>query len=144
MFVFLTQRTHAHHTQCWKNGFFDRTSLHSLGYVCHLGHGGNACPADVRHHQLTIIDINGWHKLRVRFCKCGASGVSHEHYRQLLRMCWYPASFNRPKTAFTFDLLETYHKVTLQGKLNLYDFYHAIMQKTNNQGRSKPLVSGFE
>jgi len=91
-------------------------------------------------HQLTIIDINGWHKLQVRFCKCEASNVSHERYRQLLRMRWYPASFNRPKTAFTFDLLETYHKVTLQGKLNLYNFYHAIMQKSDNQGRSKPLV----
>ena len=56
-------------------------------------------------------------------------------------MRWYPASFNRPGTAFTFDLLETYHKVTLQGKLNLYDFYHAIMHKTDNQGRSKPIVS---
>ena len=72
------------------------------------------------------------------------SGTSREHYRQLLRMRWYPASFHRPKTAFTFDLLETYHKVTLQGKLNLYDFYHAIMHKTDNQGRSKPLVSGIE
>jgi hypothetical protein len=59
-------------------------------------------------------------------------------------MRWYPASFNRPRTVFTFDLLETYHKVTLQGKLNLYDFYHAIMHKSDNQGRSKPLVSGFK
>ena len=56
-------------------------------------------------------------------------------------MRWYPASFHRPKTAFTFDLLETYHKIALQGKLNLYDFYHAIMQKSDNQGRSKPVVS---
>jgi hypothetical protein len=59
-------------------------------------------------------------------------------------MRWYPASFNRPKTAFTFDLLETYHKVTLQGKLNLFDFYHAIMHKSDNQGRSKPMVSGLK
>jgi hypothetical protein len=59
-------------------------------------------------------------------------------------MRWFPASSIRPKTAFAFDLLDTYHKVTLQGKLNLYDFYHATMQKTDNQGRSKPLVSGFE
>ncbi|KAF9779310.1 hypothetical protein BJ322DRAFT_1113656 [Thelephora terrestris] len=32
-----------------------------------------------------------------------------------------------------------YHKVTLQGKLNLYDFYLATMQKSDNQGRSKPV-----
>ena len=141
---FFRSHSRAYHIQCWRDGFFERTSLDSLGYVHHLGHGGNACPADSPHRQLIIIDINGWHKLQVEFCKCGASNVSHEEYRQLLRMRLYPASFNRPKTAFTFDFLETYHKITLQGKLNLYDFYHAIMQKTDNQGRSKPLVRGLK
>jgi hypothetical protein len=48
----------------------------------------------------------------------------------------------RPKTVFTFDLLDTYHKISLQGKLNLYDFYNAIMQKTDNHGSSKTKVSG--
>jgi hypothetical protein len=130
-------------SECWNSGFFERTTLHSLGYVCYLGHGGNAYPTVSPHHQLTIINANGWHKLEVIFCKCGASDVSHQHYHQLLRMCWYPVSFNHPKTVFTFNLLDTYHKVTLQGKLNLYDFYHAIMQKSDNQGRFKPLVSDF-
>ena len=91
-------------------------------------------------HELLVIDVNGWHKLQVQFCTCGNSAPWHERYRQLLRMRWYPASFNRPRTAFTWDLLETYHKLTLQGKLNLYDFYFAIMQKSDNQGRSKPVV----
>lgn len=126
--------------QCWNGGFFDRASLHSIGFICHLGHGGDACPIDSKPHDILVVDVNGWHKLRVRFCTCGISTPWNERYRQLLRMGWYPASFNRPRTAFTFDLLETYHKVTLQGKLNLYDFYLAIMQKSDNQGRSKPVV----
>ena len=134
-------RLYTHHIQCWKDNFFDRISLHSLGYVFHLGHGGAACPMGSPRRQLTIIDTNGWHKVWVTFCECRVSDATQERYRQLLRECWYPASFCLPKTAFTFDLLETYHKVTLQGKLNLYDFYHAIVQKTDNQGRSKPLVS---
>ena len=134
--MFLAVCTNAHRIQCWKDGFFNRTSLYSLGYVCHLGHKGNPCPANSPHRQLTVIDVNGWHRVRVVFCKCGAGGVSHEHYRQLIRMRWYPASFNRPKTAFAFDVLETYHKVTLQGKLNLYDFYHAICQ-----GHSGPILN---
>ena len=58
-------------------------------------------------------------------------------------MRWYPASFSCPQTAFSFDLLETYHKLTLQGKINLYDFYLAIMQKSDNQGRSKTIVRGL-
>jgi hypothetical protein len=85
--------------------------------------------------------MNGWHKVRTRFCTCDTSTLWDERYRQLLRMRWYPASFKRPRTAFSFDVLETFHKLTLQGKLNLYDFNHAIMQKSDNQGRSKAVVS---
>ena len=75
----------------------------------------------------------------MRFCKCSKNGFL-ESFRQLLRVGWYPASVLRPQTVFTFDLLDTYHKISLQGKLNLYDFYHAIMQKTDNRGSSKPKV----
>lgn len=126
--------------QCWRNGFFNRESLHSLGFVCHLGHGGTTCPIYSPHHDLIVVDTNGWHKLRVIFCTCGPGASQSGRYRQLLRMHWYPASFDRPRTVFSFDLLETYHKITLQGKLNLYDFYLSIMQKSDNQGRSKPMV----
>jgi hypothetical protein len=87
--------------------------------------------------------MNGWHKVRVHFCTCDTDIPWNERYRQLLRMRWYPASFSRPRTAFSFDVLETYHKLALQGKLNLYDFYHAIMQKSDNQGRLKTMVSNM-
>jgi len=127
--------------QYWHNGFFDRTSLHSLGLVCHLGHDGDPCPVASPSRDLTIIDANGRHKVKVSFCTCNTNTLRNEHYQQLLRMRWYPASFSRPRTAFSFDVLETYHKLTLQGKLNLYDFYLTIMQKSDNQGRSKTVVS---
>lgn len=132
--------SHSRHLQSWENGFFNQVSLRSIGLVCNLGHGGAPCPMDSTPHELLIIDMNGWHKVQVRFCTCGESTPWHERYLQLLRIRWYPASFNRPRTAFSFDVLETYHKVTLQGKLNLYDFYHAIMHKLDNQGRLKPIV----
>lgn len=126
--------------QHWQNGFFDRVSLHSLGLICHLGHNGDPCSRETLSYNLTIVDLNGWHKVQVGFCACSTNTPQNEHYRQLLRMRWYPASFARPRTAFSFDLLETYHKLTLQGKLNLYDFYLAIIQKSDNQGRSKAIV----
>jgi hypothetical protein len=130
-----------HYTQHWQHGFFDRASLHSLGLTCNLGHNGNMCPGGSAPYDLSIIDTNGLHKVRVVFCSCDTDTPWGEHYRQLLRMRWYPATFKRPRTAFSFDLLETYHKLTLQGKINLYDFYLAIMQKSDNQGRSKATVS---
>ena len=133
--------THSPCTQQWENGFFNRTSLYSLGLTCNLGHNSEACPAGSSPYNLTVIDVNGFHKVRVVFCGCDTSTPWEERYRQLLRMRWYPASFSRPRTAFSFDLLETYHKLTLQGKINLFDFYLAITQKSDNQGRSKELVS---
>lgn len=85
--------------------------------------------------------MNGIHHVNVQFCTCTESVGWVENYRQLLRAGWYPASFERPKTAFTFDVLDTYHKLSLQGKLNLYDFYLSILQKTDNCGRKKVIVS---
>ena len=58
-----------------------------------------------------------------------------------MRVGWYPASFRRPKTVFTFDVLDSYHKHTLQGKVNLYDYYSSIIQKTDNCGQKRVIVS---
>lgn len=88
-----------------------------------------------------MIDDNGVHSIDVQFCTCAGDDQRVEDYRQLLRVGWYPASFQRPKTAFTFNVLDSYHKIVLQGKLNLYDFYSSILQKTDNCGRKKPVVS---
>jgi hypothetical protein len=125
----------------WQDGFFQRTSLQELGLIFYLGHQHTACPLAKSSQQILVIDMNGIHHLSVQFCACEDAPGWVDHYRQLLRMRWYPATFDRPQTAFTFDLLNTYHKLTLQGKLNLYDFYSSIVQKTDNCGRKKPIVS---
>ena len=39
-----------------------------------------------------------------------------------------------PKTAFTFDFLNTFHLVNLHLKTALYDFWLAILHKTDNPG----------
>ena len=126
--------------QEWAGGFFQRTTLTNLGMVIHMGHPHGACPApEVLKEQLFVMSLNGVHYLKVQYCGC-SQGRHLERYQQLLREAWYPASFDRPRTVFTFDLLDTYHKLTLQGKLNLYDFYFGILQKTDNCGRTKKVV----
>lgn len=127
--------------QVWKDGHFQRTSLTALGLVVQLNHGTTRCSVPLRiHDPFVVIDMNGSHHLELQYCGC-SKGSGIEKYQQLLRSAWYPASLDRPRTAFTFDLLDTYHKLTLQGKLNLYDFYRGILQKTDNCGRKKKLVS---
>ena len=128
--------------QVWSDGFHQRTSLLDLGYLYYIGHGHTPCPSpDSRFQKILIIDLSGAHYINVQFCACKESPGWIEHYRQLLRLGWYPASLDRPRTAFTFDVLDTYHKITLQGKGNLYDFYTSIMQKSDNCGRKKVIVS---
>ena len=122
-------------------GFFRRVTLESLGLIINLGHGSDSCPIFTDTETILVIDLSGHHSVCICFCKCSKSGFL-ENFRQLLRVGWYPASVLHPKTAFTFNLLDTYHKISLQGKLNLYDFYNAIMQKTNNHGGLKVKVCG--
>ncbi|KAF9782109.1 hypothetical protein BJ322DRAFT_1009547 [Thelephora terrestris] len=126
-----------HRIEAWRDGFFQRTSLLELGLCFYIGHHHTPCPSAEDSHEILITDLNGAHRISVEFCACEEAPDWVENYRQLLRIGWYPASFDRPKTAFTFDLLDTYHKLTLQGKLNLYDFYSSILQKTNNCGQKK-------
>ena len=125
--------------QSWNGGFFKNVTLESLGLVINLIHHDGICPVCPETQLIIVIDLSGYHLVRVRFCACSHSSFL-EPFRQFLRVRWYPASILRPKTVFTFDLLDTYHKLSLQGKLNLYDFYTAIMQKTDNCGHLKVKV----
>lgn len=125
----------------WRDNFYQRTSLYELGLCFYIGHQHTPCPSASSYSKILIVDLNGTHRVNAQFCACEDTLGYVEHYRQLLRTGWYPASFDRPTTAFAFDLLDTYHKLTLQGKLNLYDFYSSILQKTDNCGRIKAPVS---
>ena len=128
--------------QVWSDGFYQRTTLLELGCSFYIGHQHTPCPSPKSiFKQILVVDTNGVHYINVQFCACTKHPDWVKNYRQLLRIKWYPASFCRPKTVFTFDLLDTYHKVMLQGKLGLLDFYIAIMQKSDNCGRRKAVVS---
>ena len=127
--------------QVWSSGFFKRITLRDLDHTFYLGHEHTVCPSTKSKSQvILVIDVNGVHYINVQFCECSENAKWVEMYRQLLRVGWYPASFGKPKTAFTFGILNTYHKLTLQGKLNLYDFLLSILQKTDNCGRRKQIV----
>lgn len=107
--------------------------------IC-INHASEPCPVpEVVKESFVVMDMNGVHYLKLEYCGC-SKGRHLERFQQLLREGWYPASLDRPRTAFTFDLLDTYHKLTIQGKLNLFDFYLGILQKTDNCGGSKKVV----
>ncbi|EIN11489.1 hypothetical protein PUNSTDRAFT_63190 [Punctularia strigosozonata HHB-11173 SS5] len=118
-----------HRIERWNGRYFEDYSLNSLGYALHLCRFGDVCvnpkPA---HPDFVAFHTNGYHRLHVNFCGCGTV----LKYEQLLSVRLFPATTTEPRTAFTFDFLNTFHLLTLQGKLTLHDYYQAIIRCTDN------------
>ena len=110
-----------------------------------MGHGGSPCPAkdnNIPPYKLVVISMTGIHNIKIHWCRCSQSiGKASEHIFQLLRMRWFPASSRRPATVVTFDCLDIFHKITVQGKLTGYDFYQSLVHLTDNTDLDPPRVS---
>ena len=151
-----------HHLEKWTGQFFDPTSLNQEGFILHLGHGGEPCPADStrRGQQDTQpgssdegegegdddgILLTGWEE---RDKKClvivDISGIHQlrinwcqcktaaEPHIQLLRNRFFPASIKRPLTAFTFSLLDHFHIDTVECKTSASSFFSKLRRLTNS------------
>ena len=127
--------------QKWNGRFFEDCTLTSVGFVFQVGHHvGETCSNPTTLHNLMVFDLSGIHRLVVRYCNC----EGHPPKRvQLLRSRWFPATIHRPSTAFTFDILDFFHKLQDQNKCNPYDFYHAIIQRTDAAGLKPEIVRYF-
>ncbi|KAL1942371.1 hypothetical protein VTO73DRAFT_6435 [Trametes versicolor] len=73
--------------------------------------------------------------VQVRFYEClnVQNDLTHE-WCQLFQEGWFPATTLRLTTVFTFQLLDTFQELNLQGKTNLYDFWKSIECLTDNSG----------
>ncbi|KAH8106480.1 hypothetical protein DFH11DRAFT_1549960 [Phellopilus nigrolimitatus] len=143
-----TVRTHRrsplHRIDEWNGLHWQSTSLKTLGLVVHLNHDCSEsvpiCPApEGSIRTITVMDIGGIHSVNVVFCGCSASSGNAGHaYVQLIRQRWFPASHRLPQTVTTFNCLEDFHLMTVQGKLTGYDYYQTLVRKTDNTGINPP------
>jgi hypothetical protein len=125
-------------SQRWNGDFFAKDSLQNLGLRYQLGHSGGRCPCpEPGPKNFVVFDISGPHWISVDYCRCGTL----PNYVQLLREKWFPATLSRPQTVFTFDCLEMFHELTLQGKTSLYDYYHTLLRRSDNANLKTPIVS---
>lgn len=140
LIVAQASRNLTHCIKQWNGSFFARTSLCEAGLTVHLGHEGLRClDTESDPTMMTVIDTTGIHIVRVQFCGCGA-GASTLHYIQILRADWWPATIQRPRTAFTVRCLDAYHKLTLQSKINAFDYYHGLVRITDASGLLNHMV----
>jgi CxC2 like cysteine cluster associated with KDZ transposases len=91
---------------------------------------------------LIVIGVSGTHNVAIDFCDCRTNGTI-PHHIQLLRAGWFPATFIRPQTAFTFHCLDFYHELTLQSKVNAYDFCRSLLRLTDSLELNKTSVCLF-
>ncbi|KAA1478738.1 hypothetical protein DENSPDRAFT_788380, partial [Dentipellis sp. KUC8613] len=127
-----------HRLKRWNGVCYTLFSLYEAGLSIQLGHDDLKCPnPHPSTNDITVIDILGIHKTRVRFCDCAQVG-SARTYIQLLRANWWPVTLYRPQTVVTIRTLKFFHALTLKGKINAYDFYNGLVGFTDGSGLRQP------
>ncbi|KAI6045492.1 hypothetical protein EDC04DRAFT_2888944 [Pisolithus marmoratus] len=142
-----------HKVQQWNGTHYQPTSLMELGFLWHIGHGGDPCPHNwsdpdpeesgyvtgegppnhrksSRFH-MTIVHTQGILSHEVSVCNCPGSNPSDWHL-DLLRQRLFPASISKPKTAFTFDVLDHFLIDALECKTSAMSFYQKLKRFTDN------------
>ncbi|KAJ7839295.1 hypothetical protein B0H13DRAFT_2239609 [Mycena leptocephala] len=105
----------------WNGIYFQKSSLANLGLRIQMGHvPGEACtnPRAADKH-FVVLHENGIHEVNIDFCGC-ENNV--DHYIQLLRMGWFPATPEKPKMCATFILLDRFLIETSQAKTTIQTF----------------------
>ncbi|KIO13791.1 hypothetical protein M404DRAFT_120325, partial [Pisolithus tinctorius Marx 270] len=148
-----------HRVQHWNGEFFEESALHMTGAQLQLGHIGAACLSDpsnangtggpvkmnapewedvddvpphmrqpIRSKYLTVIDVTGVHFIPVRWCQCEAA---ESFWLQLLRAKLFPATFEKPSTAFTFAVLDDFVRDNLECGTSGMNYYSKLRQVTS-------------
>jgi CxC2 like cysteine cluster associated with KDZ transposases len=86
--------------------------------------------------------LPGFHQVNIDFCDCHTNEIV-PHHIQLLRAGWFPSTFIRPQIVFTFHCLDFYHELTLQSKVNAYDFCRSLLRLTDSLELNKTSVRKF-
>ncbi|KAF8197631.1 hypothetical protein K438DRAFT_1585024 [Mycena galopus ATCC 62051] len=122
-----------HWIQEWSGGFFQRCGLNTLGLVVQLGHPvGYGCPNAVRANKVfVVIDVTGVHTVTVNFCHCNGRV---EHWQQLMRVRWLPATVCDPQMCATFAVVRLFQILNCLGKVSAHNFLRSLELLSNNDG----------
>ncbi|PCH40637.1 hypothetical protein WOLCODRAFT_45431, partial [Wolfiporia cocos MD-104 SS10] len=116
--------------------FWKRAALSDLGLVVQLGHNGRPCPqaSDVR--TLTVLHEHGIGSMEVQFCQCSQSSTPYPQAEplQLIEFGLFPVTWTRPATVFTIQVMQDFHKLTLQAQISAHNFIMYLRRSTDNIG----------
>ncbi|KAI6034671.1 hypothetical protein BKA83DRAFT_4461027 [Pisolithus microcarpus] len=136
-----------HKVQRWNGTHYQATSLMELGFLWHVGHGGVPCPQAQENpnpeesgyvsgegppnYRSVALHTEGIFTHEISWCSCPGSDPIDSHL-SLLRERLFPASISKPKTAFTFDVLNHFLIDALECKTSAMSFYQKLKRFTNN------------
>ncbi|KAI6032423.1 hypothetical protein EDC04DRAFT_2572026, partial [Pisolithus marmoratus] len=123
-----------HHLEYWTGSCFEHRSLQDLGLWIQLGHhAGDRCyrPCPVARDAFMIIHSNSVHSVSLDFCSCKSAEAP---FQQLLRICWFLASSEKPCTTATFNVLQQFHLLSFESKVSAFEFYQSLSCILDNTG----------
>lgn len=127
-------------------GFWKRVPLSKLGLIIDLGHDGKKCTATKREtHELIVMHEHGIHRAHFRFCGCLTSDVpSVPKAVQLLEAGFWPASWKRPTTAFSLEVMREFELLAVHAHDNGSDYCAAMRRRTDGtRPDDVPVSSGL-
>jgi CxC2 like cysteine cluster associated with KDZ transposases len=77
---------------------------------------------------MVVVDCGVVHQRRIQWCHCSDAP---ERHIQLLQHGLYPASLHRPKTAFTFQVLQYFWIDAVECKTSAMNFFSKLRRLTN-------------
>ncbi|KAI6010350.1 hypothetical protein EDC04DRAFT_2610218 [Pisolithus marmoratus] len=143
-----------HKVQRWNGTHYEPTSLMELGFLWHIGHGGDPCPQNSsdpdpdesgymtgeeppnhRHSDDLAIRRSSQFQMIIVHTEgifyCPGSHPNDWHL-DLLRQRLFPASISKPKTVFAFAVLDHFLIDALECKTSAMSFYQKLKRFTNN------------
>lgn len=79
---------------------------------------------------LTIVDRTGIHHIGVAWCRCPNADTPD---MQLFNLGLFPATFQQPRTAFTFDVLDDFLIENLECKTTAFQFSSKLRRTTSRE-----------
>ncbi|TFY54792.1 hypothetical protein EVJ58_g8650 [Rhodofomes roseus] len=118
-------------TLIFKTGYFIASSLYAAGLRVNFGHGNRPCEieANASVRKLTVVDITGVHSLRASICDC--PGADKDIF-QLLTMGLYPGSISRPRTCFTFRVLDDFLLTNKVSGIAAQSYFERLRRLSNS------------
>ncbi|KAJ7686283.1 hypothetical protein B0H17DRAFT_940549 [Mycena rosella] len=121
-----------HWAEVWdaELGFYRRHDMSLIAPPLAVGHGSERCdqvPEDTPGLPFTITHTNGVHRTLIHRC-----GHKTDPVEPLMKSQLFPATFDKPATAYTFQVMQNFHIHNLESKQSAYDYCGSLMRLTDN------------